>query len=253
VVFDGQVDAQPLVVPGVLITAGQCPGAHAVVYVATEHNTVCAIDVHSGTVLLSRNLGPPVPLPLGCMNNGPNVGVNSTPVIDFASKTLHVMNYTLVAGPEYRLHALDLGSLSDRVAPKLVTASHTLNNGTTFKFNATYQRQRPALLLANGSIYAGFGSFCDLSANVSRGWLLGWTAGSLAPFPSNQLLDQQPTSPDTFFTVVDLDVGVRTGDRRCRQHPVRDGEFRLFRFNIRRDHQHSGERGEGFAHVNDGA
>jgi hypothetical protein len=55
------------------------------------------------------------------------------------------------------------------------------------------------LLLANGSIYAGFGSFCDLSANVSRGWLLGWTAGSLAPFPSDQLLDQQPTSPDSFF------------------------------------------------------
>ena len=86
VVLDDQVDAQPLVVPGVLITAGQCPAAHAVVYVATEHNTVYAIDVHSGTVLLSRNLGPPVPLPLGCMNNGPNVGVNSTPVIDFASK-----------------------------------------------------------------------------------------------------------------------------------------------------------------------
>ena len=199
VVLDDQVDAQPLVVPGVLITAGQFQGAHEVVYVATEHNTVYAIDVHSETVLLSRNLGPPVPLPLGCMNNGPNVGVNSTPVIDFASKTLYVMNYTLVAGPEYHLHALDLGSLGDKVAPKLVTASHALTNGTTFKFNATYQRQRPGLLLANGSIYAGFGSFCDLSANASRGWLLGWTAGSLAPFPSNQLLDQQPTSPDTFF------------------------------------------------------
>ena len=157
------------------------------------------MSFHSGTVLLSRNLGPPVPLPLGCMNNGPNVGVNSTPVIDFAGKTLYVMNYTLVAGPEYRLHALDLESLSDKVAPKLVTASHTLTNGTTFNFNATYQRQRPGLLLGNGSIYAGFGSFCDLSASVSRGWLLGWTAGSLAPFPSNQLLDQPPTSPDTFF------------------------------------------------------
>jgi hypothetical protein len=34
---------------------------------------------------------------------------------------------------------------------------------------------------------------------VSRGWLLGWTAGSLTPFPTNQLLDQQATSPDTFF------------------------------------------------------
>src|ERR1700674_1523773 len=79
VVLDDQVDAQPLVVPGVLITAGQFQGTHDVAYVATEHNTVYAIDVHSGTALLSRNLGPPVPLPLGCMNIGPNVGVNSTP------------------------------------------------------------------------------------------------------------------------------------------------------------------------------
>ena len=199
VVLDDQVDAQPLVVPGVQITAGQFQGAHDVVYVATDNNTVYAIDVHSGTVLLSQHFGAPVPRPLGCRNNGPNVGINSTPVIDRSSNTLYVMMYTLAPGPTYYLHALDLGSLSDKVTPQLVTASHTLTDGTTFTFNATYQRQRPGLLLANGSIYAGFGSFCDYAANISRGWLLGWTAGSLAPFPSNQLLDQQPTSPNSFF------------------------------------------------------
>src|SRR5208282_4960861 len=144
--------------------------------------------------------GTPVSYPLGCGNNGPNVGINSTPVIDPTSNTLYVMIYTLDAsGPAYRLHALDLGSLTDKVKPELVKASHTLTDGTTFTFNATYQRQRPALLLANGSIYAGFGSFCDFAANLSRGWLLGWTAGSLKPFPSNQLLDQQATDLDTFF------------------------------------------------------
>ncbi len=199
VALDDQVDAQPLVVPGVQITAGAYQGTHDVVYVATEHNTVYAIDVHNGTVLLSPNFGPPVPHPLGCNNNGPNVGINSTPVIDLSSNTLYVMIYTLQPGPAYYLHALDLGSLNDKVAPQLVTASQTLTDGTAFNFNATYQRQRPALLLANGSIYAGFGSFCDLKPRLSRGWLLGWTAGSLAPFPSNQLLDRQATSPHTFF------------------------------------------------------
>jgi|SRR5580658_194283 hypothetical protein len=200
VTLDDQVDAQPLVVPGVLITAGSFQGTHDVAYVATEHNTVYAIDVHTGTVLLNPNFGAPVKNPLGCNNNGPVVGINSTPVIDPSSNTLYVMTYTQVSGgPTFTLHALDLGSLTDKVTPQVVAASHTLTNGTTFDFNATYQRQRPALLLASGSIYAGFGSFCDLSANHSRGWLLGWTAGSLAPFSSNQLNDLQATDPDAFF------------------------------------------------------
>jgi hypothetical protein len=200
VALDDQVDAQPLVVPGVLITAGKFKGTHDVVYVATEGNTVYAIDVHSGTVLLSPNFGTPVSSPLGCSNNGPHVGITSTPAIDSSSNTLYVMSYVQDAnGPAYRLHALDLGSLTDKVKSELVKASHTLTDGTTFTFNATYQRQRPALLLANGSIYAGFGSFCDLATNLSRGWLLGWTAGSLKPFASNQLNDQQATDPDAFF------------------------------------------------------
>ena len=170
------------------------------VYVATEGNTVYAIDVHTGAVLLNPNFGTPVSSPLGCSNNGPKVGINSTPVIDLSSHTLYVMVYTQDNnGPAYRLHALDLGSLTDKVTPQVVTASHTLTNGTTFNFNAKYQRQRPALLLANGSIYAGFGSFCDFAGNLSRGWLLGWTAGSLTPFPSNQVLDQQASDRDSFF------------------------------------------------------
>ena len=200
VTLDDQVDAQPLVVPNVAITTGKYQGTHDVAYVATEGNSVYAIDVHSGEVLLSPNFGTPVSNPLGCNNNGPNVGINSTPVIDADSRTLYVMVYTQdPSGPAYRLHALDLGSLTDKVKPQVVQASHTLANGKEFNFNATYQRQRPGLLLANGSIYAGFGSFCDFAGNLSRGWLLGWTAGTLQPFPSNQLNDQQATDKDSFF------------------------------------------------------
>ena len=58
VALDDQVDAQPLVVPGVMITAGKYQGTtHDVVYVATENNTVYAIDVHTGTILLNPNFG----------------------------------------------------------------------------------------------------------------------------------------------------------------------------------------------------
>ena len=198
--LDDQVDGQPLFVPAVNITAESHQGVHDVVYVATEGNTIYAIDAEAGTILLKPNFGKPVGYPLGCTNNGPNVGINSTPVIDLTSNTLYVVIYTHDStGPAYRIHALDLGSLTDKVAPQLVVASHTLTDGTPFNFNATYQRQRPGLLLANGNVYAGFGSFCDFAANVSRGWLLGWSTGSLTPLPANQVFDIQATSANNFF------------------------------------------------------
>jgi hypothetical protein len=200
VALDDQVDGQPLLVPGVNITAGSQQGTHDVVYVATENNTVYAIDAHSGTILLNPNFGKPVRYPLGCTNNAPNVGINSTPVIDPSTNTLYVLVYTNdTSGPTYRIHALDLGSLTDKVTPQVVVASHTLSDGTTFSFNATYQRQRPGLLLANSNVYAGFGSFCDLGANLSRGWLLGWATNSLTPLPGNQLFDVQAADSDSFF------------------------------------------------------
>jgi hypothetical protein len=200
VTLDDQVDAQPLLVPGVNITAGSHPGTHDAVYVVTENDTVYAIDASAGTVLLTQNLGKPVQWPLGCNNNGPNVGITATPVIDTGSNTLYVIAYTQDnSGPAYRLHALDLGSLADKTTPQVITASHTLSDGTTFTFNATYQRQRPGLLLANGNVYAGFGSFCDYGANLSRGWLLGWNASSLAPLSANQVNDTQANSPHSFF------------------------------------------------------
>jgi hypothetical protein len=200
VALDDQVDGQPLVVPSVKITAGTHQGVHSVVYVATEGNTVYAIDANTGTILLSPNFGKPVSMPLGCNNNGPNVGINSTPAIDPAESVLYVIVYTQTAsGPTYFIHALDLGSLTDKVAPRQITGSHALADGSVYTFNATVQRQRPGLLVANGNVYAGFGSFCDFATNLSRGWLLGWQTGTLTPLASNQLNDTQPTSPDSFF------------------------------------------------------
>jgi hypothetical protein len=198
--LDDEVDAEPLLVPGVDITAGSGQGVHDVVYIVTGSNTIYAIDANAGTVLIKRTLGTPVFEPLGCLNNGPNVGITSTPVIDTSSNVLYLIAYLQeTTGPAYYLYALHLGSLTDKVKPVLVSASHTLTNGSSFTFNATYQRQRPALLEANGNIYAGFGSFCDYGAKLSRGWLLGWNAATLAPLAANELFDIQATDPHTFF------------------------------------------------------
>ncbi len=201
VALDEQVNAQPLLVPGMTIAGGR----HSVVYVATANNTIYALDAATGAILLQTNFGPPVPqsaLPAQCNNNSTLVGITSTPVIDLASNTLYVMVYTYENNtPIYRLHALDLATLSDKVSPAVVQATATLSDGSSWSFQVAYSRQRAALAEANGNIYAGFSSFCDLNANYSRGWLLGWNAGSLAPLAANLLTNKliPAQSPNDFF------------------------------------------------------
>jgi hypothetical protein len=204
VTLDDQVDAEPLLVTGLTIGGSK----HDVVYVATESNSVYAIDAASGAILLHVNLGTPVPitaLPGQCNNNGSNVGINSTPVINVSAKLLYVIAYTYnsaSSSEEFTLHALNLTTLADNVTPVVVSATHTLSDGKTeYNFTAGSSRQRPALLEVNGNIYAGFGSFCDINANISRGWMLAWNATTLAPITQKQLNNQvlSVNSPNDFF------------------------------------------------------
>jgi len=194
-----QVDAQPLIVRKVRIDGKK----HDVVYLATENNSVYAVDADHDTKLKKVTLGPAVPWPIGCGKNGPTVGINGTPVIDLATGTLYVIAYVLDPAnggkPEYYLHALDIATLADKVSPRMVTASRNLNNQQTFNFQATYQRQRPGMLLDNGNVYAGFGSFCDWGGSNSRGWVLGWQAGTLNPLPANDLNNSQSSAPNNMF------------------------------------------------------
>src|SRR5271155_6096240 len=55
VTLDDQVDAQPLLVPNVNITAGTRPGKHDVVYTVTGNDTVYAIGAITGDVLLKQS------------------------------------------------------------------------------------------------------------------------------------------------------------------------------------------------------
>jgi hypothetical protein len=220
--LDDQVDAQPLIVPDQNITTAGCggsvasPGRYDVVYVATEGNTIYAIEANSGAVLLCKNFGHPVPQEyLGkrnpsstswtCTNNGPRVGINGTPVIDRASNTMYVIVYTLEAGNQvYRIHALDLSTLNDKVAPREITASQKLSDGTVFRFSPPSERQRAGLVESSGNVYAAFGTFCDDEAakwgnepRNGRGWLLGWNTGTLNPLPANELTDKRATAANS--------------------------------------------------------
>lgn len=197
--LDEQVDAQPLFVSDETIGRHK----HDVVYVATENDTLYALDASKGATLWQRNFGAAVPqsaLPGGCGNNSALIGINSTPVIDLSTNTMYLTVDTFENNfPIYRVHAVDLSSGNDKLTPRVVTASHLLSDGTTYNFSARESRARAALLEANGVIYTAFGSYCDIEANLSRGWLLGWSANSLAPLPANELNDRLATSPDSFF------------------------------------------------------
>jgi hypothetical protein len=180
----------PLIVEGVSIAG---VGTSNVVYLVDNSNNVWGLNAATGAVLLHVNLGVPVP---GSANpHNESVGIKSTPVIDAATQTLYVMADTYVnSTPTYKLHALSLATLKDIKPPVVVAASNFLTDGSTVNFIAEVQQQRPALLEANGNIYAGFGSFADMATNESRGWLLGWNASSLTPLVANALTNHLTTA-----------------------------------------------------------
>ncbi len=199
VALDEQVDAQPLFASAQHIAGG----THDVVYVATENDTLYAIDANSGQVLLSQNYGIPVPasaLPGGCNNNSNNLGINSTPAFDATTNTIYAITYTYENGvPTFRLHAVDAGTLADKMPNVAIGGSAALRSGRPEAFVSANNRQRNGLLEANGNVYAGFASWCDINANVARGWVMGWNASTLAPLPLSELTNRRSRSADSFF------------------------------------------------------
>ena len=189
------INGQPLIALKVQIAGAK----HDVVYVATEANNIYAFDAYTGARLKVVNLGAPVQT--WCQYNGPVLGIDGTPAIDLPSGTMYVITYNPDSSnnPSYFIHALDLATLTDKVPPRQITASQKLSDGSTFSFNAKFQRQRPGLLVANGNVYAGFGGFCDSGGGQARGWVLGWQAGSLTPLPANLLTDTLPGEPNGMF------------------------------------------------------
>src|SRR4051812_15873811 len=103
---DGQVYAQPLVMQGVNITTGANQGVHDVVYVATQHDTLYAIDPNNtaGVILWQRSFLP-AGLPNATIPSVPQsdvissditveVGIRGTPVIDPATNRLYLIAKT---------------------------------------------------------------------------------------------------------------------------------------------------------------
>ncbi len=185
---DGQVYSQPLVVSGLSVPGH---GTHNVVFLSTMHNSVYAFDADAmspPSILWQVNLGTSVPSSL--LYGSPNgdidneVGILSTGVVDLQRGVLYVVADVLEGGtPVFYLHALDLTSGVERLngpvpmnASVPGTGSAALANGT-IPLDPMQHIQRPGLLLANNSVYAGFGSHGD--QDPYHGWILTYDASDL--------------------------------------------------------------------------
>jgi outer membrane protein assembly factor BamB len=179
VVVDERVDAQPLYVSQQTI---QGKGVHNVIYVATENNSVYAIDADNGSTLWQRNFGPPVPWAYNDDDNVyPVMGILSTPVIDRTAGNLYFVAATFdnSKGEGFRLHAISLSTGKDVIKSRAIQFTAKLANGKTWKFNPQEHLQRPGLLETSGSIYVAFGSNGDIVPDQSRGVIGRYDATTL--------------------------------------------------------------------------
>src|ERR1700722_19203740 len=187
--IDGAAYAQPLYVPNVSIPG---LGAHNVVYVATENDSVYAFDAdqpgpalwHTSFINPAIGITPVPASDMGCGDLVPIIGITATPVIDPATGTLYVVSKVKLGAGKYQqqLHALDITTGSERPnSPATITASVPGTAEDAVKgivsFDPLLQQDRPALTLANGVVYLSFGSHCDIGEY--HGWILGYDKTSL--------------------------------------------------------------------------
>src|SRR5580700_10796979 len=186
VAVDGAVYAQPLYLWAVNIAGG----AHNVLYIVTEHDSVYAIDADRGTVYLQVSLIPSGGSTvsssgdLGCSDLIPEIGISGTPVIDPVSGTLYVVAKSKVNGSLVQyLHALDVTTLAEKFGGPMPIQGSVPGNavdasGGVLTFNPKQENQRAALALTNGHVIISWGSHCDISP--WHGWVMSYNATTLA-------------------------------------------------------------------------
>lgn len=148
---DGQVYAQPLYLSSVQITSGTQQGTHSVVYMATEHDSLYAIDSRGGNVLwktsfldttnaVVNKLGAATitTVPQGDIISGdlvPEIGITSTPVIDRATGLLYLLaktkqSFTGSSTPHYVQTLYEVNVQSGAVVRSTVIGDTGYSGGT---------------------------------------------------------------------------------------------------------------------------
>jgi outer membrane protein assembly factor BamB len=191
-VLDDQLYTQPLIATGVEVSGG----TRDIVYVTTVNNSVYAFDANdseASSPIWHVNFGTPANVhstDFECFDINGQMGIVGTPVIDKARGVLFVVALTRAGtitqphtGFIQRLHALDLATGADLPgSPVEIKAPG---------FNALMQNQRPALALANSTVYVGYASHCD--KDPYHGFLIAYDAKSLAQI---SVLNTSPTGSE---------------------------------------------------------
>lgn len=142
--LDGAVYAEPLVV-----------GNHIIV--ATEGDSLYALDPTTGSIQWHTNVGTPVPLSsLPCGNIDP-LGITGTPVYDPATNLVFAV--AEVTGPAHILVGVDVNSGQVKVKRSVDTDG----------MDPRAHQERAALTLANGMVYITYGGLDgDCSDYIGR-------------------------------------------------------------------------------------
>ncbi len=188
VTVDGKVDAQPLYVSALVIPN---VGTRNVIFVATEHDSVYAIDADHGYLYWKKTMLASGEVPSdshNCDQVVPEIGITSTPVTNRGIGAhgviyLVALSKTSAGAYVHRIHALDLATGAEMLSgPKVVSATYPgtgagSSNGVV-TFDPKMYKERPALLLVNGLLVTAWGSHCDFQPY--GGWMMTYNQNTLA-------------------------------------------------------------------------
>lgn len=196
--MDGEVDAQPLYLSAVTIGAIGAQTTHNVLYVATENDSVYALDASSGAQLWKTSAlqaSETAADNQGCNELSSQVGITSTPVIDRyfgPDGAIYFVAKTKDSGGNYhqRLHALDLTTGAELAgSPVEITATYPANGGVTQTFDPGIFVERSALLLSQGTVYLSWAAPCQQTSFDYDGWVMAYGEATLA---QQSVLDLTP-------------------------------------------------------------
>ena len=186
--LDGVVDAQPLYVSGVSIPS---QGIHNVLIVATENDSLYALDAATGAQLWKVTLLATGETPSddrGCGQVTPQIGITSTPVIWLKTGTSEGVIFAVAMSKDasgnyhQRLHKVSLTTGKALVAAVDIAASYPGtgedSSGGYAMFDPKQYKERSGLLLLGGVVYLGWASHCDDAPYT--GWIMGYNGTTLA-------------------------------------------------------------------------